>query len=376
VTGFLYDDSAGVRHSVTLKHYDTPLGSRRDLSNNFRFDSPTAPPPPPPPPPPTPTTTPQLLWYPSTRITDAGTIAAFGQRPQGWSSYWQKANYKSLVSVEGARMAQGGHVVNSYASVKDTATNPTGARDAVLGMNAGNPTSDLVDYITLSEQVASQYPDQFYCTHPMGEVEVFYNQTLAGKGTPPPLGSLFAYYSNDETAIMTALGQFHNNFFNLVDQIAPSLYRTFWMGGSQSTANNRIRNTFYSQITNPPSWITSDPYQNSYNPANKPINTWQSDYNLYVASTGAHHSHYLRWGSPQLAWNEIGINHNVYNDAEMAAWISQIMEGAVALNLHHICYFNSTGPNGAQFITGGSYPQSVSAFSGEITQAKQMAATA
>jgi hypothetical protein len=374
MTGFLYDDPAGVRHNVTLKHYDTSLGSRRDLSNGWRFDSPTAPPPPPPPPPPTPTTTPQVLWYPSSRITDAGSISAFGQRPQGWASYWQPANYKSLVSVEGARMAAGGHIINSYASLKDTTANPTASRDGVLGMLAGNPANDLVDYITLSEQVASQYPNQFYCVHPMGEVEVLYNQTKSGASTQ--LASLFNYYSNDETAIMTALGQFMNGFFDLVDQIGPSLYRTFWMGGSQSTANNRIRNTFYSQITNPPSWITSDPYQNSYNPNNKPVNTWQPDYNLYVASTGAHHSHYLRWGSPQMAFNEIGINHSVYTDAEMATWISQIVEGAVTLNLHHVCYFNSSGPNGNQFITGGAYPQAVAAFSGEITQAKQLALAA
>src|SRR5438128_1239659 len=120
MTGFLYDDSAGTRHSVTLKHYDTPLGSRRDLSNNFRFDPPTAPPPPPPPPPPTPTVTPIPGWYPSSRITDSGSIAAFGQPPMAWSSYWQLSNYKSLVSVEGARMAQGAHIVNSLASLKDT----------------------------------------------------------------------------------------------------------------------------------------------------------------------------------------------------------------------------------------------------------------
>lgn len=314
------------------------------------------------------------MWYPSSRITDAGSISALGQRPQGWASYWQPTNYKNLVSVEGARMAAGGHIINSYASIKDTATDPTASRDGVLAMLAGNPRADLVDYITLSEQVASQHPNQFYCVHPMGEVEVLYNQTK--NNTSTQLASLFAYYSNDETAIMTALGQYMNAFFDLVDAIGPSLDRTFWMGGSQSTANNRIRNTFYSQITNPPSWITSDPYQNSYNPANKPINTWQPDYNLYVSSTGAHHSHYLRWGSPQLAWNEIGINHNVYTDAEMATWISQVVEGAVALNLHHVVYFNSTGPNGAQFITGGTWPQSVAAFSGEITQAKQLALAA
>lgn len=383
MTGFLYDDQAGVRHNVTLKYYDNSLGSRRALSNNFRFDPPTAPPPPPPPPPPTPTVTPIPGIYPSSRITDSGVKAAFGQYPMAMSSYWQLSNYKQLVSVEGARMAQGCHIVNLLASLKDTTANPTAAVDNLLAMLAGNPPSAIVDYLGLSQQVAAQYPNQTYTVHPLGEVEVNYNTTKkAAAGSTPSLGSIFAHFSNDETSIMQALGDYHQAFFDLCDQIAPALYRTYWMGGSQSVDNNRIRNTFFARLTNP-HFATSDPYQNAYQPSNTPIQTWTPDVNLYTSPSGAHYAHWLRWGKPQVAFNEIGISHNkpstgavVYSDAEMAAWISKIYESMVTLKIRHAMYFNSAGPNGQQFITGGSYPLAVNALSGEFTQAKQAAGIA
>lgn len=373
-----YDDAAGTRWTVTPKYFDGPLGSRRNLSGSFSWNgsgqTPTVPP-----------TTGDanhiLGMYP--KVSDSTLKSALGQLPRLLSSYHQPAEIMGTawVATEEARMKAGIHTCHLYASVKDTQSNPTLARDNVRAMLAGNPPAGLVNYMNQAQALSVKYPDVTQTIHFTGEVEVGINQSSPGS-LSGGYGSLLADNGGDVTATFRDVGRYYQECFDLCDDLAPNVNRAFWMGGSMTGNNAANRNTFFSQITNPPTFVPGDPYNNQVNLSERPRDTWASWTNQWRSTTGVHRSHYVRWGEPPLALNETGIpwekvsNHDPrYNDSQRAAWISQMYEDMVYLDLRHVIYFNSSGDY-AQAIIPGTWPQSVAAFSGEITQDKQAAVAA
>ena len=315
-----------------------------------------------------------LGMYPGTAGTDAAVKNALGQYPMIGSIYYQVD--APNVQNEGARMASGMHSHSAIAPIDNTGHDPAGSRNYIAGLVEGTSlaTNLFTGWFTRAQQAAVAHPNQTLTLFPIVEPEVHFNQGH--------MDTLLAYLGNSTTAVWQYVGKYCELYFEMARDLAPACLTGLWFAGYSSTANNTNVNTMMSQITTPMNFVGVDPYLNGARNGKRPWDVWAGHVNAWRVQGQTHYNHWVRLGSPPIILTETGISHNtngpgsavVNTDAEMAAWISLFFDDMKANNISRVVYFNSdSGSNGDQAFIGskdGTYPQSIAAFSSELTATK------
>lgn len=373
-------DANGVKRQVTLRELYTPLGVRRLLSGNVNGSSTSTPTPPVDPNPPSGGggDLPLMIVYPGPGRTTDSITASLGQAPQGWCVYVQRPQLSTMVGLLSPYARAGLHLHIGCGAPNDKPPNyPNGSLELMKGL--GDRSAFALDFWTTfcqnMQTVAKVNPNVKVKVAPIVEPETGFMQTghasTSSSYGEPTSGA------TGRPLTLAAFGRFYTEFYKLMAEHAPACIRTMWLGGS--LGRNVERNAMFAPIpdANGPQEIVTDPYNNNLNLAHRAVDTWRPHVDNWRLTTGAHYSHWSRWGKPPIGLGETGIDKLAYTQAQMLPWLESMYDGAVALNLTQVNYFNSSGPNGNQQILGtAGYEQATATFSGEITQAKQALAAA
>lgn len=311
---------------------------------------------------------PLFYVYPGPSETEESITNTLGQQPQGITLYVQRQQVGSLVSLLTPLVKKKYHLQVGCGAANDKTAFPQGSLELMKGLADRTPLAVAwwTEYLTRCETVAKLDPGLLVILAPLVEPETGYMQG-SHNSTSVALGEPTTGTPAQRPKTLETIGRFHSEFYKLAAAKAPSCIKALWIGGT--ALRYAERNAMFSAMPVGPQRILTDPYNHQHS-TDTAKQTWAPKIADWRSAAGKHHSHFVRWNSPPIGLGETGIKRTAYTDAEMAAWLSTFYEGAVELDLVSVNYFNSAGPIGNEAILNSGFPQSVAAYSGELTQAK------